>query len=105
MCVGQQISSEVLKLLHEEMAALWTSVDENKESWGKSHKGLKDNHGNLRKRVNDLEAKHSDLERGLNFVKKDCLELKKEGVILSQKIDRLNSREETVPPDMSASGN
>ena len=32
MCVGQQISSEVLKLLHEEMAALWTSVDENKES-------------------------------------------------------------------------
>lgn len=105
MCVGQQISSEVLKLLHEEMVALWTSVDENKESQGKSHKGLRDNLSNLRERVKELEAKHADLKRGLNFVKEDCLKLKKEGVILSQKIDRLNSREETVPPDMSASGN
>ena len=105
MCVGQQISSEVLKLLHEEMAALWTSVDENKESWGKSHKGLRDNLSNLKGRVKELEAQHADLKRGLNFVKEDCLKLKKEGVILSQKIDRLNSREETVPPDMSASGN
>ena len=105
MCVEQQSSSEVLKLLHEEMAALWTSVDENKESWGKSHKGLRDNLSNLRERVKELKAIHADLKRGLNFVKEDCLKLKKEGVILSQKIEWLNSREETVPPDMSASGN
>ena len=71
----------------------------------KSHKGLRDSLSNLRERVKELEAKHADLKRGLNFVKEDCLKLKKEGVILSQKIDRLNSREETVPPDMSASGN
>ena len=54
----------------------------------------------------NLEMKNAaDLKRGLNFVKEDCLKLKKEGVILSQKIDKLNSREETVPPDMSASSN
>ena len=86
MCVEQQSSSEVLKLLHEEMAALWTSVDENKESWGKSHKGLRDNLSNLRERVKELKAIHADLKRGLNFVKEDCLKLKKEGVILSQNI-------------------
>ena len=40
---------------------------------------------NLRERVRELEAKHADLKRGLNFVKEDCLKLKKKGVILSQK--------------------
>lgn len=101
MCFGQQISSDLLKLVQDEMAVLSTSVDENKESWKQGHEGLMNTLHNLRERFADdfskLEAKHAALESGLISVKEE--------VSLSRGIDKLNSKEETVPPDKSASGN
>lgn len=109
MCFGQQIISDVLKLVQDDMAVLSTSVDENKESWKQGHEGLMNTLHNLRERFADdfskLEAKHAALESGLISVKEDHLKLKEVGVSLSRGIDKLNSKEETVPPDKSASGN
>ena len=80
MCFGQQISSDVLKLVQKEMATLSASVEENKESWTQDHDGLRNNLHNLTQLfaldIRKLEAKHVALESGLNFIKEDQLKMK-----------------------------
>ena len=99
MCFGEQISNELLKLVHDEMAVLSSSVD----SCSQDHKELRSKLCNLKKGfAQDLRA----LEGDLKSVKEDHSKTKETMFSLKRGIaERLRNREETVPQNTSISGN
>ncbi|PFX27710.1 hypothetical protein AWC38_SpisGene7593 [Stylophora pistillata] len=98
MCFGEQISNELLKLVHDEMAVLSSSVD----SCSQDHKELRSKLCNLKKGfAQDLRA----LEGDLKSVKEDHSKTKETMFSLKRGIaERLRNREETVPQNTSISG-